>query len=83
MRHATLALFALALCSPGLTAQATRQVGGRPAGPPLPDVPVTAAMSSSDVATALDAYVGRLAAAGEFAGVVLVARDGQPIFEKA
>lgn len=48
-----------------------------------PSVPITAAMSRDELARALDGYLAPLAAADRFSGVVLVAKDGKPVFEKA
>ena len=52
-------------------------------GPPLPKVPVNGRMSGSELSTALDGYLAGLAKDDRFAGSVLVARDGKPVFEKA
>ncbi len=57
--------------------------GGRGGPPPLPPPPVTSAMSDAELSAALDGYLGNVARAGDFAGVVLVAKDGRAIFEKA
>jgi CubicO group peptidase (beta-lactamase class C family) len=57
--------------------------GGRGAPPALPTPPVTGKMSDAELSAALDAYLGTVARAGDFAGVVLVARDGRTVFEKA
>ncbi|HYH09190.1 MAG TPA: serine hydrolase domain-containing protein [Thermoanaerobaculia bacterium] len=53
------------------------------AAPPLPPVPVNGQMSSGELSAALDPYLTRLASEGGFAGTILVARDGQPVFEKS
>ena len=39
-------------------------------------------MTPAELSRQLGAYLDRLASTDEFAGVVLVARDGTPIFEK-
>jgi CubicO group peptidase (beta-lactamase class C family) len=39
--------------------------------------------SDAEVAAAADAHLARLAEAGEFAGVVLIAKDGKPFCQKA
>lgn len=60
------------------------RVGG-PAGdePAAPPPPVNAAMAPAELSKALDGYLAPMAAADTFAGVVLVARDGKTVFEKA
>ena len=85
MRHVTLALLSLTLATPGLSARApqvVRQGGPGQGGPPLPPVPIAASMPAADLSSALDAYIRPLAASDEFAGVVLVAKDGTTLFEK-
>lgn len=57
--------------------------GEESSGPPLTAVPVHGRMSAGELTGALDAYIGRLAKDDRFAGSVLVARDGKPVFEKA
>lgn len=60
------------------------EVGESEAGPALPPPPpITASMAPVDLAKALDAYLSARAAAGEFAGVVAVAKSGRTIFEAA
>jgi CubicO group peptidase (beta-lactamase class C family) len=56
--------------------------GGRGGPPPLPAPPISATMSDTDLGAALDGYLANVARAGDFAGVVLVAREGRAIFEK-
>lgn len=51
--------------------------------PSLPEVPIDRNMSTEQLSKALDAYLGHLAKDDRFAGTVLVARDGKPLFEKA
>lgn len=58
------------------------RIGGPGGGPPLPAPPIAPSMSPAELSAALDDYVAKLAASGEFAGVVLVAKDGVSIFEK-
>jgi D-alanyl-D-alanine carboxypeptidase len=58
------------------------RIGGPGGGPPLPAPPIAPTMAAAELSTALDGYIAKLAAAGDFAGVVLVAKDGVPIFEK-
>jgi CubicO group peptidase (beta-lactamase class C family) len=55
--------------------------GGR--GAPPPAAPVAARMSAAELSSALDGYLATATTAGDFAGVVLVAKDGAPLFEKA
>jgi D-alanyl-D-alanine carboxypeptidase len=52
-------------------------------GPPLPVPPIDAHMSKAELAAALDAYLAGLARANDFAGVVLVAQNGETVFERA
>jgi CubicO group peptidase (beta-lactamase class C family) len=56
--------------------------GGRGGPPPLPAPPFDGKMPDAELSIALGAYLGGVAAAHDFAGVVLVARDGQAIFER-
>lgn len=49
----------------------------------VPPVPISAAMSAAELGKALDGYLSQLTARDAFAGVVLVAKDGKPLFEKA
>lgn len=48
----------------------------------LAPAPVSGTMAPEELSKALDAYLGGLATSGRFAGVVLVARDGRPLFER-
>ena len=52
-----------------------------PPGPPPP--PIGAGMSQPELEKALDAYLAARASAGDFAGVVAIAKDGKTIFQKA
>ncbi len=45
--------------------------------------PVAKNMTEAEIASSLRAYLDDLAALDKFSGVVLIARDGKPIFEKA
>ncbi len=56
---------------------------GRGGPPPIPPVPVNATMSDAELQSSLDGYLARLARSNEFAGAVLVAKDGKTRFEKA
>ena len=55
---------------------------GRGGPPPLPPPPVNGRMPAGELAGRLDGYLAELARTGDFAGVVLVARDGQQMCEK-
>ncbi|HEY0160165.1 MAG TPA: serine hydrolase domain-containing protein [Thermoanaerobaculia bacterium] len=57
------------------------QAGADPDVPP--EAPVNGSMGAAELSAALDAYLGRLTAEGRLSGVLLVARDGKPVFEKA
>ncbi len=57
--------------------------GGRGGPPPLPPPPVNGGMSGEGIAGPLGGYLSTLANAGDFAGVVLLAKDGQRVFERA
>jgi D-alanyl-D-alanine carboxypeptidase len=52
-------------------------------GPKLPPPPIRGSMSGSELAAALDPYLLRLTKDELFSGVVLIARDGKPVFERA
>lgn len=51
-----------------------------PDGPP--PAPVRGSMTANELSTALDAHLKTLADEGRLSGVLLVARDGKPVFEK-
>ncbi len=57
--------------------------GGRGGPPPLAPPPINERMGAAEMTAALDPYLAGLAGAGNFSGVVLVAKEGRPIFEKA
>jgi D-alanyl-D-alanine carboxypeptidase len=57
--------------------------GGRGGPPPPSPPPVNASMSDAALASTLDGYLSATVRNGEFAGVVLVAKDGTAIVEKA
>ena len=46
-------------------------------------VPIDASMTDDALGKALDTFLSRLAAQDQFSGAVLVAKDGQPVFQKA
>ena len=45
--------------------------------------PISPSMADAELAKALDGWIAPQAEAGSFAGVVLVAKDGRPVFERA
>ena len=55
--------------------------GPRKSAPPPPEVGAT--MTPAELTQSLDAYLAPMAAADAFSGVVLVARAGTPVYEKA
>jgi D-alanyl-D-alanine carboxypeptidase len=60
------------------------EVGDRDEGPATaPPPPVNGSMSDVELSRALDVHVSALAATDTFSGVVLVAKSGTPVFEKA
>jgi len=56
---------------------------GRGAPPPLPPAPINPRMNDAELSSSLDGYLAGLARANDFAGVVLVAKDGRTAFEGA
>jgi CubicO group peptidase (beta-lactamase class C family) len=52
-------------------------------GPPPAVAPINARMSAEELSSSLDGYLSGLVRSNEFAGVVLVAKDGTPVFDKA
>lgn len=66
-----------------ITAMEVRLGGDEDEVPSLPPVPVRGDMAPRELAAAVDGYVARLAGDGKFSGTVLVARDGETVFEKA
>jgi D-alanyl-D-alanine carboxypeptidase len=81
MRRTTSTLLTAACLTAVLTASQGR-IGGPGGGPPLPPPPIDASMSAADLTRGLDGYIDKLAASGDFAGVVIVSKDGIKIFEK-
>jgi CubicO group peptidase (beta-lactamase class C family) len=59
------------------------QVGGPPEDEAGSPPPIAATMDRETLAAALDAFLAPKAAAGEFSGVVLVARNGAPLYTRA
>lgn len=57
--------------------------GGNDGPPPGPAPPINPKMADAELASALDAYLAGQVRSNEFAGVVLLARDGKPLLEKA
>jgi CubicO group peptidase (beta-lactamase class C family) len=71
------------ITSVGLRAGGPAGGPGEPGGPPpIAPPPVTAAMTDAALGSALDGYLSNVSRRGDFAGVVLVAKEGAPIFEK-
>lgn len=56
---------------------------GKAPGPTAAPSPVAASMTPAQMTAALDGYLGPMAAADQFVGVVLVARNGAPVYERA
>ena len=72
------------LALPVMSAQERRVVRGGPdQGPPLAPPPINASMTKDELSRALEAYLAPLVANDEFAGVVLIAKDGQPVYQGA
>jgi CubicO group peptidase (beta-lactamase class C family) len=65
-----------------LPAQERVVVGGPPQRPFAPP-PISASQSPAELEVALDAYLRPLVDADRFSGVLLLARDGAPVFHKA
>ena len=65
----------------GLTVEAGG-LGKAPGSTAAPS-PVAASMTPAQMTAALDGYLGPMAAADQFVGVVLVARNGAPVYERA
>lgn len=59
------------------------QVGGPEADDSDPPPPIAATMDDRALAAALDAYLAPKVASDAFSGVVLVARDGAPVYQRA
>ena len=52
-------------------------------GPQLPPPPISASMSAAEMQTALDGWFAPMTAHDDFAGVVLIARNGEPFAIRA
>lgn len=50
---------------------------------PVKETPVAKNMTDAEIASSLATYLDELAKQDKFSGVVLVAKDGKPVFEKA
>jgi CubicO group peptidase (beta-lactamase class C family) len=72
--------------SPFRISNITVEVGGS-GDPDLPATgappPITARMSKEEISRALDGYLSKMADSDTLSGVVLVAKGGKPVFEKA
>lgn len=83
-------LFALLLARAAVAADcpstAIRAGGGPPPGSPppsgLPAPPISPTMTAEAMSSALDGYLADLVAKENFSGTVLVAKAGEPIFER-
>lgn len=64
-------------------AQERRVIGGGPGQSPYPPPPISSSQSPAELSAALDRYLAKFAAEDTFSGVVLLAKDGVPVFEKA
>ena len=81
MKRATSTL-CIAACLAAVLNAAQGRIGGPGGGPPLPPPPIDASMSAADLTRGLDGYLDKLAASGDFAGVVVVSKDGATVFER-
>lgn len=82
----TLLAMPVAWMDPAAASQEPRrriERGGPDEGPPLAPPPIAASMTKDELSRALDGYLAPLAAKDEFAGVVLIAKDGQPVYQGA
>ena len=70
------------LVSPLAGAQARQPAGSRPQAN-LPPPPISSSQTPKELTDALDGYLTKLTAEERFSGVVLLAKEGQLIFEKA
>ena len=77
--HVVLCLVALSIAG---AAQERQTIGGKPQLN-VPAPPISGSQSEPELTKALDGYLEQLAAAERFSGVVLVAKDGRAIFQKA
>ncbi|HEY0157544.1 MAG TPA: serine hydrolase domain-containing protein [Thermoanaerobaculia bacterium] len=57
--------------------------GAQDRGPRLPPPPIRGSMTAAELTEALDPYLHRLTANELFSGVVLIAKEGRPLFERA
>lgn len=57
--------------------------GNEREAPSIPPPPITAAMSADQMDAALNRWITPFVAADDFAGVVMIARDGQPFVTRA
>jgi CubicO group peptidase (beta-lactamase class C family) len=84
MRFRALFLSAMLIpfTSPVAHLQERRVVGGGPQAPFAPP-PIAAGQSEAELTDALDTYLKRLTAEDRFSGVVLLAKQGRIVFERA
>ena len=62
--------------------QERRVIGGQPQAA-FPPPPISSSQSIAEMTTVLDGYLAKLAAEDGFSGVMLLAKDGKAVFEKA
>ncbi|HKP87674.1 MAG TPA: serine hydrolase domain-containing protein [Blastocatellia bacterium] len=66
------------------TTEAPRNDAVKPATQPQPGAaPAAKKMTEAEMVSSLESYLDELAKQDKFSGVVLVAKDGKPVFEKA
>ena len=66
-----------------IEAEAGGDHGGPEDGPQLPPPPIAPAQSAADMGVAIDRWIEPLLQHDDFAGVVLIARDGRPYVTRA
>jgi CubicO group peptidase (beta-lactamase class C family) len=75
-------LLSVAMTATSFAQQSDRQSASQPAGQPTPSLPL-ARLSEAQTIAALKEEVAKRAAADQFSGVVLIAKDGKPLFQQA
>ncbi|MDQ3283512.1 MAG: beta-lactamase family protein [Acidobacteriota bacterium] len=69
--------------APFLITMFSVDVGGEGDEKEIPPPPIDGKMNAKQLTSALGGYMKKLSDAGDFSGVVLVARNGKPVFEQA